>query len=384
VAAPDNEDTLDTSSDKRPSISAFSRNVLLAVGIAAAIVLLVLLVISTYNAFLLLFSGIMVALFFRGIADWIKKYIRIPHKVSVVVTLLLLIGAIGFFAFFTSARLISQFSSLSDELTHAIQQLQDSMRESAFGRTVLHAVPPPEQIFKSTASFLGQAAGIFSTAIGVIAGLGIMLFIGFYLALTPELYVNGILRLVPIHKRDHARHVMLAVAYVLRWWIIGRIFSMVTLGIMTGVGLWALGIPLPLALGVLVAVLTFIPYIGAILAFIPILVLALAQSLSQGLYVLILYLGIQFIESYLLTPFVEKKAVSLPPSLTLFVQVITGALMGIFGIILASPITAVAMVLIRILYIKDILGEEVTETTTKEADEKIKRQDESDERDKKD
>jgi predicted PurR-regulated permease PerM len=144
------------------------------------------------------------------------------------------------------------------------------------------------------------------------------------------------------------------------WWMVGRFSSMAVVGIMTMIGLWILGIPLPFTLGVIAAVLSFIPNIGPIISVIPALLLALLDSPSKVLYVILLYIGIQTVESYIITPLIQKRAVSLPPALLISVQIMIGVLLGAFGLILATPLMVVIIVLVQTIYIQDIIGDKVT------------------------
>jgi predicted PurR-regulated permease PerM len=277
----------------------------------------------------------------------------------------------GLAVWLMSTTLIDQFSQLAQQIPESIEQIREALDETEIGRVFLRALPEPEALVQSATNVATRTAGIFSTIIGAVSAALIILFIGVYCSLDPSLYVNGMLRLIPIDKRERAHQILRALTHVLRWWLVGRIFSMLVLGILTGVGLWLLGVPLALALGVLTGLLTFIPYLGSILSFIPIIVLALSKGFTLGLYALFLYLGVQTIESYFLTPYVEKKAVALPPSLTLIVQVISGILFGILGIIVASPLTAAVMVLVRTLYVRDFLGDDISITKSKETDAQI-------------
>ena len=127
-------------------------------------------------------------------------------------------------------------------------------------------------------------------------------------------------------------------------------------GITTG-GLWLLGVPLAPALGLFAALAEFVPNVGPFLAFIPALVLALTESATRALAVLLLYLGVQGFESYVLTPLVEKRAVALPPALTITAQVLMAVLAGGLGLALATPLAAAALVLVQRLYVEDTLGD---------------------------
>ena len=130
---------------------------------------------------------------------------------------------------------------------------------------------------------------------------------------------------------------------------------MAATGILTGLGLWLLGIPLALTLALLAAVLTFVPYVGAFLSAIPALLLGIVQGPVTALYVGLLYIAVQFVEGYLITPLVQQETVSLPPALTIGSLVLFGALFGPMGIMLGTPLAAVGIVLVRMAYVEDVL-----------------------------
>jgi predicted PurR-regulated permease PerM len=132
---------------------------------------------------------------------------------------------------------------------------------------------------------------------------------------------------------------------------------MVVLGTQITIGLWLLGIPMAFALGLLSAVLTFVPYVGPIIATVPAVLVALSVSSTKAFYVLLLCIAVQNIEGYLITPAIHQKAVSLPAGLTVAFQVFMALVAGPLGIIVATPLLAVVFVLVRRLYVEDVLGD---------------------------
>ena len=133
---------------------------------------------------------------------------------------------------------------------------------------------------------------------------------------------------------------------------------MVINGALTAIALWLLGVPLAVALGVIAGVLNFIPNFGPWIAAIPALLVAVLQSPQHALAVALLYLVLQSVDGYVLTPLVDRKSVELPPVFTITAQVLLGVVFGFIGILLASPLTAVAMILIKMLYVEDLLGDQ--------------------------
>jgi predicted PurR-regulated permease PerM len=147
---------------------------------------------------------------------------------------------------------------------------------------------------------------------------------------------------------------------------------MLAIGILTWIGLSILGVPLALTLGILTALLTFIPNIGPVLSVIPAALLAFSQDPIKAIYVVLLYIGVQVIESNLITPWIERQTIKLPPALTISMQLILSIFVGGLGLVLATPLVAAGIVLVQMLYIEDILGENLTTPDEKQEEESDK------------
>lgn len=147
------------------------------------------------------------------------------------------------------------------------------------------------------------------------------------------------------------------IGYNLRWWIMGQMFAMACVGVITGVGLWIAGTPLALTLGVLAAILEIIPNIGPVLWLVPAALVALTEGPTQVLHVVIIYAVTHMIESYILIPLVQRRTVWLPPALSILAVVLLGLLGGLVGLLVAAPIALVAMLLVKMLYVEDRLGD---------------------------
>jgi predicted PurR-regulated permease PerM len=180
------------------------------------------------------------------------------------------------------------------------------------------------------------------------------------------LYSRGLKHLLPLSYRERAGEVLGVIDESLRRWLVGRFALMVINGALTAIGLKLLGIPLALTLGLLAGLLNFVPNFGPWIAAIPAVLIAFLQGPQQALYVAVLYLVLQSVDGYLLTPLVDRRSVELPPVLTITAQVVLGLAFGFICILLASPLTAVALILIKMLYIEDLLGDRVMPTTDEE------------------
>jgi predicted PurR-regulated permease PerM len=169
------------------------------------------------------------------------------------------------------------------------------------------------------------------------------------------LYREGLVRLVPPGYRTAIDEAMLACGHALSRWLLGQGISMLFVGSATAIGLALLGMPMALAIGVIAGVLAFIPFFGPIVSGILAVLLAFMQGPAQALYVAGLCVAIQQIEGNILMPFVQRWAVELPPVLGITAAVIFGLLFGLPGVMLATPLMVVVMVLVQKLYVEGVL-----------------------------
>ena len=208
-------------------------------------------------------------------------------------------------------------------------------------------------------SVASQITGITRAITITLSHVALVIVLGLFLAANPGLYRRGLVRLFPASAQQRAGEVVDELGRTLKYWLVGQLALMFITGLLTGIGLLILGIPLALALAFFVFLMEFIPFIGPIIGFIPIVMMAATQGGSTVLWALVLYLAIQQIEGNILTPLIQQRAVSLPPALTVSAVFLGGALFGPIGVILATPLIAVAYVLVKMLYVHDTLGQRV-------------------------
>lgn len=344
----------------RREIPEFVRRTLIVLGLVGVLVLIAAVLWYAAAVPLLFFAGVLLAILIDVPARWVSRHSPLSRFWATGVVLLVFVGAlVGIFAA-AGPSISQQFDQLSQKLPQAATELRSRLEQSTWGRNLLKTVPQePSQALPSSAQAIGQVTGAFASMMWALTAALVIGFTGVFLAFEPRLYIAGALRLVPPARRRRAGEVLAAIGHALRWWWLGRLATMTVDGVMIAVGLWLLGVPLALILGLLAAVLAFIPNLGPILSFIPAGLIALAQGPMTVLWVALLYLGVQFVESYMITPVIEKKAVSLPPALLLTAQVLMGLLAGILGLLVASPLTVAVIVAVQMLYIEDVLGERV-------------------------
>jgi len=226
-----------------------------------------------------------------------------------------------------------------------------------FGEQMMASASEARGILLDNGAVWQRVGGVFSTTLGALSGLTVIMFVGGFLAFDPGLYARGVMRLVPLAKRPRAAHVLSELGTTLQGWLVGQIISMALLFATTWVMLWALGVPLAFILALLTGIMTFVPYIGPLVALMPILLVALVDSPTLALQTGALFMVIQNVEANVIMPLVFQRMVHLPPALTIAGQLLLGAIFGVLGFILATPLTAVILVAVQRLYVEDVLGD---------------------------
>ena len=337
--------------------SPFVRRTLAVAGIATVLVLGLALLWAVADVFLLIFAGVLVAVLLRGLSQWVSNHTRLSERWSLALVVLAIVAVWAAGAALLGAQLVQQVGELVERAPRMMQQFRQQLEQSQWGRQLLERAAQPGQQGGDPGGAAAPIAGMLSTTFGAIVDVVIVLFVGLYLAAKPDLYINGVLHLVPIAKRPRAMKVLHTIGYTLRWLLVGQLMSMIVVGVLTSVGLMLLGVPLGLLFGVLAGLLEFVPTIGPLISAVPAILFALTEDTSTALYVVLLYVVIQVIEGNVLTPLILQRAVELPPVLTIAALVVLGTLFGFLGLLLATPLLASALVLVKMLYVQDVLGD---------------------------
>jgi predicted PurR-regulated permease PerM len=303
---------------------------------------------------LMVFAACLVALFLNGVADWIARRTGMPYIVALLLTCLLLAAGLAVMGLVAAPVLADQAGELWKQVQRGIDALRGWTQRHAWASALTDQISP-SRLLSSGGSLAGTASSALTATFGGLGTLAAILVIGVFLAASPGIYAAGIVILVAPAGRPRAREVLEALAHTLRRWLLAQFLSMAVIGLLTMLGLWILGVPLAAVLGVIAALLTFIPNLGPILAAVPALLLALADSPSQLLWVGGLYVLVQLIEGNVTTPLIQQHTIALPPALILAVQLLMAGLFGLLGLALATPLAAGVITLVRCLYVEDYL-----------------------------
>jgi predicted PurR-regulated permease PerM len=339
-----------TPQQELPSTPALLRQAGIFAAVAAVAVLLWLL----RDLILLLFAAVLFALLLRALADLVQRLTGLPSRGSFALALVAVIGIAAAAAWLFGSEVRAQITQLAQLLPQAWERLREWLATAGWWDDVEEQLALDLNAVGGVVSGLRWAATSF---FGLIAVLLMVAVGGIYIAAQPDLYRRGLLGLFPPRSRPRAGETLEACGTALRLWLLGQLVSMVLVGVLTGVGLWLVGLPSAVALGLLAGLAEFVPFFGPVLAAIPGLLVAVVAGPDMVLWVLAVYLVVQQIENNVVTPLVQRRVVRLPPALTLFAAVAMTLLFGLLGLLLATPLTVLLFVLVNKLYVADTLHE---------------------------
>ena len=328
-----------------PTLPVYSRYVLVTI----ALVCLALLVVKLAPVLLLVFAGIVLAAVIRAASVPLARRTGLPDAVSVflvaIVFALVVVGGLWLFG----RQVLAQTDELWNAMMTAWEKLQSRVGDSA----ILTYVMENAQAAAGSDAMHRIAKGTF-TAFGVVGDIVLVAFLALYLAASPATYRNGFLALIPGGSRKPVADALDKAGSSLRKWLLGQLAAMLFVGVVTAIGLWAVGVPLAIPLGILLGILDFVPVVGPFLGALPGVVIAFAQGPDVALRAIAVYVAVQFIEGHLVIPLAQRWAVSMPPALALAAIVSAGLLFGLPGVFFALPMAVVATVLVRELYAERI------------------------------
>lgn len=309
------------------------------------------------DALLIIFLGLLFAIFLDAGANIINYVIPASRSVRVVIVLTLFFVIIVAFFATGGAVLVDQSGKILEIISDQFRELKTWLASSD-GQVpfVAESSGTLDSWLPSMSSLAGRATSAITGLFGVFGNFVVVMMLGMFMALNPEPYRAGILSLLPKDRRDRVGDVLVETGETLRWWVASMCISAAVIALIYWIGLTAIGVPYALALALFAGLMAFIPNLGPLIASIPIVLVALSDSPTTAALAVLLYVFVQGIESYLVTPYVLKKMVSLYPAFTLSVQLIFTALFGLLGLMVASPMAAAGQKLVQRLYVEDVLG----------------------------
>lgn len=338
----------DESNEQQHPGRSFAQKVWIAGGIFALIIVFLLLFKTLLSILLLTFAGVLIAVFFHGFAGLLQRYLHLPQKLSVFISVIFNLLLIVAFFWFTGARLQQQIAELSDTLPQTVQQAKGKLESTTIGSKLLEQL----QSHGSTQKTRKVIQQFFSSTFGVLSDIYIVLLIGLFLTAQPSVYKKGLISLLPKKSRDKGAELIEDIGNLLKKWIKGQIFGIAFIAVLTGIGLWIIGLPMVFTLALIAGLLNFIPNFGPLIALVPAVLIAFSEGTTTALIVIGMYTGIQIIQSAVEQPVIQKKMINIPPAMVIIGQVAMGILGGFWGVLLAAPIVGILMIVVKKLWVK--------------------------------
>lgn len=319
------------------------------------------------RVWLLIFASILMAVFILSlvagirnlpiIGKWLKNA---PHGVMVTLVLMILFAIFAGFITLFGQELFDQLDEMKTALPIALSKLQNYMDQTPYMTQISDWLAQNDH-FNPFQDAMSKAMTLMPSILsGIMNGLTnfmIIVLLGIFFAISPSIYVNSFIALIPPARRNRGRYLFRQTYKALRQWLMGQFVVMFFVGVCTSVALWWMDVPFALAMGFISFLLDFIPVLGPWIAAIPIILIALLFTPDMVLWVILMMVIVQQLESYVVAPLVQQKLVNLPPVALLVSQVIMGSLTGFFGIALATPFAVTLIVWVQVLYIKFTLGD---------------------------
>src|SRR5712692_948809 len=317
----------------------------------------------------LIFAGMLLGVALNAMTNMLGRWVRLPHSLRLTIVCLVLAGLLSGVVFLGGSTIVQQATALSGtiksqlvgvkaflerngvdtsyfELGNPAATPTDSSTPATSGAPATHNLPSAGAIASGGGAIVSQTLKLLLGTVSAVGNFFIVLFLGLTFAAQPGVYRAGLLFMAPVRHRARATVIVDRIGDTLERWLIAQIITMFVVFLVTWIGLAIIGIPSSFILGIQAGLLAFIPTVGALLGGLIVLLASLASGWVAAASALVLFLGVHALESYILTPIVQRQALEIPPATLFAFQILLGVVFGIWGLALALPLMAVAKVVI--------------------------------------
>jgi len=287
------------------------------------------------------FAAVLLAVLPHVLSEPLQRWTPLPVWADLLIAGLILLGAVALGGWIFGSQLSAEFSEVMNRVRAGALQVQDLLRKGPLGEFIL------SQLKNTSVSVTGLFGTVVSTFVTAVEAVIVIVMSAAYLAAEPALYRAGLVRLFPPAQEEWAHDTVITVAQALRYWLLGQFLEMVMVGALTTLAVWLIGLPSPLALGVIATLTEFVPYLGPILAAIPAVLVAVTGGFDQVVWTILAYVMIHQVEGNLIMPQIQRRMIYIPPALMLLGIASIGALAGLLGFVLAAPIVVAIFVIVQ-------------------------------------
>ncbi|WP_291685476.1 AI-2E family transporter [Bradyrhizobium sp.] len=325
-----------------------------------------------YSATLfLIFAGMLLGVALNALTTMLARAVKLPHALRLTIVCLVLATMLSGVVFLGGTTIAQQATALSDTIKGQLVGVKAFLERNGIDTSYFElgnssATPPasstpatatpapaPTHNLPSAGAIASSGGAIvsqtFKLLLGTVSAVGnffIVLFLGLTFAAQPSVYRKGLLFMAPARHRAHATVIVDRISETLERWLIAQIITMFVVFVVTWIGLTVIGVQGSFILGIQAGLLTFIPTVGALIGGLIVVLASLASGWVAAFSAFLLFLGVHVLESYILTPMLQRQALEIPPATLFAFQILLGVVFGIWGLALALPLMAVVKVMI--------------------------------------
>ncbi|MFZ5740025.1 MAG: AI-2E family transporter [Pseudomonadota bacterium] len=322
----------------------------------------------------LIFAGVLFGVFLNALTELTGRLVGGPHGLRLALVCLVLGGLFVGIAFLGGNTISQQAKALSGTIKTQIVNVKGFLERNGVDTSFLELgnaglahpdtapmqprnLPSAGELASGGGAIVSQTLKLILGTIGAVGNFFIVLFLGLAFAAQPGVYRNGLVRMVPRRYQAQAEVIVGDTGDMLKRWLLAQLITMIAVFAVTAIGLSLIGIPGAFILGIQAGLLAFIPTVGAILGGLIIVLAAIGSGWIAVVSAFVLFLGVHALESYILTPLIQRQAIDIPPATLFATQILLGIVFGLWGLALALPLMAIGRVVID-----HLRGEEPGET----------------------
>jgi predicted PurR-regulated permease PerM len=320
--------------------------------IVVLVALVPVLVWFLFDVILIVIGAILVAVLLRLVAEPFTHWAKFPETIALICSGLLTVAAVAGAGYLFGTQVDTELTDVMQRANSAVTNIMHHLQTSPTGKVILQHIQGGGGF-----SFPSFLSSVFSVSISFLEAVVVTVIGGFYLAAQPALYRSGLGKLFPRHMREEVNETVDDIGVGLRLWLIGQLIQMLLIGGLSTAAVWVIGLPSPLALGVIAGLAEFVPYVGPLIAAVPAILVASTQGLNAVLWTIVAYLVIHQIEGNLVVPLIQRQLIYIPPAVMLLGIVTILFAFGGVSVIFAGPIAVIVFIAIKKLYVREGLGE---------------------------
>jgi predicted PurR-regulated permease PerM len=324
-------------------------------------------------ALFLIFAGVLLGVALHAMTNQLGRVVRLPHVLRLTVVCVVLAGLLSGVIFLGGATIARQATALSDTLKSQLVNVKAFLEKNGVDTSFLelgssgttstepaaspmpakpempatHNLPSAGTLASSGGAIVSQTLKLLLGTVSAVGNFFIVLFLGLAFAAQPDVYRRGLLFMAPARHRARATVIVDRISETLERWLMAQLLTMAAVFLVTWIGLMLIGIQSAFILGIQAGLLAFIPTVGALIAGLIVVLASLASGWVAAASALVLFLGVHALESYVLTPIIQRQALEIPPATLFAFQILLGVVFGIWGLALALPLIAIAKVMIE-------------------------------------